>query len=270
MNKSFTLIEVLVVIVIIGILSSFLIISISNVITLADDAKLKNDINSLQKVIFASRGTGVFPIEESVCNIGENCTELESVLIPKYYPSQSSIPKNSNNTYYTYQSDLDGNDFIIKGLLSNGNIYQYKYSEGFSESVPPSGPEERVTNGGFEDGLNGWTYSGSPAWTTTTIYKHGGTSSAYNNYFYGQNLSQSIDLTDVNNLSLWFKTENGLSVKVKLNGVEVYQSLYDTWPWTNINIDVSLYSGSHTLSFDVGNGDSNLYIDDVSALTVVP
>lgn len=269
MIKSFTLIEVLVVIVIMGILSSFLIISMSNVITLADDAKIKNDINSLQKVILASKGTGFFPVEAEICNIGDNCTALESILIPQYYPSQSSIPKNPNNTYYTYQS-ADGSDFIIKGILSNENVYQYKYSEGFSEYTSPSGPEERVINGGFENGLNGWTYSGSPAWTTTSADKHSGTKSAYNSYFYGQNLSQSIDLTDVNNLSLWFKTENSLSVKVKLNGAEVYSSSYATWPWTNINIDVSLYSGNYTLSFGVGNGESNLYIDDVSALTVVP
>lgn len=131
-QKAFTLIEILIVIVVIGILSAFILVAMSSIINSANDAKIQNDITSLQKIIIASRGGGDFPTQASECQIGNNCTALQSVLIPNYYSSTSSIPRNpKDSSYYTYQS-TDGSDFSISGLLSNGYTYQYTYSSGFS------------------------------------------------------------------------------------------------------------------------------------------
>ena len=136
MIKGFTLIEVLVVIVIVGILSSFLIISISNVITLADDAKIKNDINSLQKVLLSYKTLyGLAPQESDECEIGNNCTVLQGDLIPNYYSSVNSMPRDPAGAYYKYQS-TNGSDFTLKGTLSTNYTYQYNYSSGFSEIEP--------------------------------------------------------------------------------------------------------------------------------------
>lgn len=48
-NRSFTLIEILIVIVIIGIISTLIIVSFSNIINSANDSKRKHDMDTLQR-----------------------------------------------------------------------------------------------------------------------------------------------------------------------------------------------------------------------------
>ncbi|MDD5013435.1 MAG: prepilin-type N-terminal cleavage/methylation domain-containing protein, partial [Candidatus Pacebacteria bacterium] len=71
-TKSFTLIEVLVGIVVVGILSSFIIVSISSFVDDANDTKRKKDLDSIASSLLAYKTlTGSYPIEASDCNIGE-------------------------------------------------------------------------------------------------------------------------------------------------------------------------------------------------------
>lgn len=128
MNKSFTLIEILVVITVVGTLSSFLVIGTNNIIDIANDSKIKHDIANLQKAIISAKGSGDFVIKS--CEIGNGCTELESVLVPTYYSSTSAIPRNPNGTYYKYSS-TDGKNFVVRGILSNETPYIYDYELGY-------------------------------------------------------------------------------------------------------------------------------------------
>lgn len=101
-QKSFTLIEILVVIVIVGILSGFVLIISSNVVDSANDAKRKNDINGLQKVLLSYKTLyGLAPQESDECEIGNDCTSLQGSLIPEYYSSAASMPRDPDGTYYT-------------------------------------------------------------------------------------------------------------------------------------------------------------------------
>jgi type II secretory pathway pseudopilin PulG len=166
--KSFTLVEAILIVLIIGIISSFILVSLNNIVNLANDARAKNYLSSLQKIIISSKKGGNFPIETVECEIGNNCTNLQSFLVPEYFPTLSQIPRDSSGQYFKYQS-TDGNDFTIRTVLSNGNTYQYNYFLGFSMTPPSS----CVSNGGIIcteiiDGVytvNKYTGVGSTTWT---------------------------------------------------------------------------------------------------------
>lgn len=130
-NRSFTLIELLVVIAIVGILSGVVLVSSIGAVNSANDSKLKYNITGLVKAIIAAKGSGNFVIKS--CEIGNGCTELENILIPTYYSSTSSIPRNSDGTYIRYSS-TDGANFMVRGILSNGNSYMYDYELGFMDN----------------------------------------------------------------------------------------------------------------------------------------
>lgn len=134
--KSFTLIEVLVVIVVVGILSSFLIVATNNITESTNDAKRKNDIASLQKLLLSYKTMyGNAPIEATECDIrndASGCTTLKSALVPDH---TQLFPTDPSGTYYKYQS-TDGSDFTVKATLSTNYKYQYSYSSGFSEIEP--------------------------------------------------------------------------------------------------------------------------------------
>lgn len=132
-NKSFTLIEILIVIIVVGILSTFVLVISNNITESSRDAQRKHDVDNLQKLILSYKTLyGLAPIEATECDIrndASGCTILKAALIPDH---AQLFPTDPSGTYYTYQS-ADGTDFTIKASLSNDYFYEYKYSNGFSE-----------------------------------------------------------------------------------------------------------------------------------------
>ena len=138
-KKSFTLIELLIVIAIIGILSAIIIISTISASDSAADVKKKADINQINKLLMMyDAENGGFPIETTPCQTSL-CSTLTAALIPKY---TSIIPSG-----YTYQSD--GSSFTTKATLSNSNIYTYS-------SVTNSYTEVAGSAGGGNGCDTGW------------------------------------------------------------------------------------------------------------------
>ncbi len=125
-TKSFTLIEVLVVLVILGILSTFIIISLNNVIDSSNDAKRKKDLDSVSKMLMTYGVlNGSYPIDD--CNIGEEgCLEELSEYT-------SSFPKDPSGSSYTYISDEYGSTYTITATLSTGQALSYNPEDGFSQ-----------------------------------------------------------------------------------------------------------------------------------------
>ena len=126
--KSFTLIEVLIGIVVVGILSSFIIVSISSFVDDANDTKRKKDLDSIASSLLAYKTlTGSYPIEASDCNIGEESC-LDELTKSGY---ATNFPIDPDGTKYTYTSD--GTTYTIKASLSNNQTLTYNPDTGYSE-----------------------------------------------------------------------------------------------------------------------------------------
>lgn len=121
-KKAFTLIEMLVVVMIIGILSSFVFIQINSSINAGKDVKRKADIELLANAVvsYSSDHYSSKPITDfDGCQIGVDCgTEIENSL-KAYLPTLPNDP--NSDTSYIYQSN--GNDCTISATLSNGEVY---------------------------------------------------------------------------------------------------------------------------------------------------
>lgn len=78
-NKSFTLIEILTVILIVGILSAIIIVSISSILNSTQDAKRKKDLDSISKALL-EYGVMIdsYPVEASDCNIGDGYRKFKN------------------------------------------------------------------------------------------------------------------------------------------------------------------------------------------------
>lgn len=132
--------------------------------------------------------------------------------------------------------------------------------------------EQRIVNGGFEDWPDptvGWTAVASEdclflIWP----YYHSGSWSAVMVSFVGvPYLTQDINFTNVNELSFWYDHYGiGFFVAIDDTLIDYYDAMGD---WSQVTIDVSGYSGTHTLKFGLAfgseDGDVFVFIDDVSA-----
>jgi prepilin-type N-terminal cleavage/methylation domain-containing protein len=118
-NKAFTLIELLVVIAIIGILSGLIVISMNASVNSANDTKRKANIDAIRKALVIEKVFGLYPIQTVPCEVGNNCNNLSSVLIPTYF---STLPRDPSGAYYNYYS-ADGTSYTLTANLSSGQVY---------------------------------------------------------------------------------------------------------------------------------------------------
>lgn len=138
-------------------------------------------------------------------------------------------------------------------------------------AVSAVGPAfEVVANGGFEKGTTeGWN---ADNWQVVAGTEHGGTFAAfvpmeYSNDYY---ISQSVDFTGVDTLTFWYlltgDEEGNPGVSCEIDNVNVFAG-FEKEQWAQGTVDTSSYTGIHTISFFVGSGVKDLYIDDVSAMS---
>jgi prepilin-type N-terminal cleavage/methylation domain-containing protein len=130
-KKAFTLIELLVVVAIVGILSGFIFVSMTNAINAAKDAKRKADLSSIEKalLVYGVNHGGTYPysaLDTYPCNLTGSInlctnTNLSSALSPYL----GVLPTDPNGTSYTYTGVADTSSFVLTGTLSNGNSYYY-------------------------------------------------------------------------------------------------------------------------------------------------
>lgn len=84
-NAAFTIVELLIVIVVIGILAALVISTFSGVQARARDADRSSDVNALKKALEAYKiDNGTYPAVCSADNAGCSTNDLASSLVPKY------------------------------------------------------------------------------------------------------------------------------------------------------------------------------------------
>lgn len=143
-NLAFTIVELLVVIVVIGILAAITAVSYTGITARAYDSQRKDAMSTLDKAIkaLAALNNDAYPIENSPCNVGAPfgevpCSNLESSLLN----ISPTIPKDPLSGYYKYYSD--GSSYILSTTLSDGMYYSYssegKYSSGNGASSISAG-----------------------------------------------------------------------------------------------------------------------------------
>ena len=119
-RKSFTLIELIVVIAIIGILAAFVIANLSGSRSAANDAVRKNDISNLYKSIVGKQTINELPYPDITSTIeeGKTNTGLQS-FINQFL---ATTPYDPNPTKaYLYKGN--GKDFSIAAFLDDGTCF---------------------------------------------------------------------------------------------------------------------------------------------------
>ena len=254
-TKSFTLIEVLVALVILGILSTFIIISLSSVIDSSNDAKRKKDLDSVSKMLMTYGVlNGSYPVDD--CNIGEEgCLEELSEYT-------SSFPKDPNGDSYHYSSD--GSTYTITANLSDGQELTYNPEIGFSQTEGGGeGGEgdpfvDPIVNGSFDGTWTGWTAAGGSTKSVSDTSAYAGSYTSLINYGLDclkAEIYQNITIPDVVgkiNLEFWERTyfHNWAGAGgVKFNDDWLFCVGYwvsgriGTTNWAKQTIDVSAYKG---------------------------
>jgi len=95
---AFTLIELLVAIAIVGVLSAFVFVSLSQAINTANDTKRKSDLSAIQKAIlmYSVQNNQDLPSLDSDCDICDSCPGLAKTFIliwPNIFPMYLLIQK---------------------------------------------------------------------------------------------------------------------------------------------------------------------------------
>jgi len=134
--KAFTIIELIIVITIIGIISSIVIIQVNGANNASKDALRMMDIKNIANavVLYSVDHQRLKPSTNGViCEINNNCPiEISQALTPYL----EKIPTDPNSgTYYKYISN--GDDCKISASLSNGKTYEYSCSDGISVAANP-------------------------------------------------------------------------------------------------------------------------------------
>jgi type II secretion system protein G len=109
-QSGFTIVELLIVIVIIGILAAITIVAYNGIQQRARDSARTSDIAGVQKALELYRAdNGIYPSVGSD-NVGYNLSTLSTALVPKYI---STIPNDPNTSLMNYQ--------YVRGAATSGS-----------------------------------------------------------------------------------------------------------------------------------------------------
>lgn len=123
-DGGFTIVELLIVIVVIGILAAITIVAFNGIQARAAYTAYKSDIQSINKAIqlyYADNGS--YPTNgTSTCSVGNTTSNVDFVfnLVPTYL-AKTPVPRNYGNNYYAYCHRADGSNYKLIRLVSGGS-----------------------------------------------------------------------------------------------------------------------------------------------------
>jgi len=181
--KSFTLIEILVALAVISIIAGFVFVYMNGAANTAKDMKRKADIEVVKNALvqYRSEHYSIGPVQDSPCEIGNNCTNLDSAL----QSFLGAAPKDPDGTSYIYQS-TSGTDCTILAVLSNGTAYKYDCeTDSFSLVAVVNGDcgissayELNESTPGLCDAGTVNSFSGTGPWNWNCLGSNGGSNAS--------------------------------------------------------------------------------------------
>lgn len=119
-QKGFTIVELLIVIIIIGILAALVIVAYTGIQNRANDAAVQSDLRNVgQKVMTFYATEGKYPL---------STTELSglNLKVSKDAYGHHYVVSGINNYNMAYCVDATNNDFVIVAASKSGNVYRFK------------------------------------------------------------------------------------------------------------------------------------------------
>ncbi len=120
-SRGFTIVELLIVIVVIGILAAIVIVAFNGVQSRAKYATMKSDIASFEKIIkLYYIDEGSYPPPDSATPAGPNTLNFATIpgIVPKYASRVPAFPSGSIG-YYAYIRSSDGQNYKIVRLVNS-------------------------------------------------------------------------------------------------------------------------------------------------------
>jgi prepilin-type N-terminal cleavage/methylation domain-containing protein len=242
MNKSFTLIEVLVVIVVIGVLSAFILVGMSSITSNANVAKNKVYVNSMRNSLLINL-IAEWNLDGNVNDPwkGHNGTLVDA-----------PVPKTESDCAIDGCYWLDGsNDYINLGNSTDFSFGTGNFTISYWSKQDSSTPKPIMCDGNHGDANNSWYIEQMNGIMVTRFY-YGGIDQNDGSWF-------SVPGITMNKWHYYIVTRNvgELKLKVYLNGVLVKE-------FTSINVINITDANDLYLGYDArGMGSFNGYIDDV-------
>lgn len=170
-SRGFTIVELLIVIVVIGILAAIVIVAYQGVTARANDAAVQADFTNIAKKL------QLYQADNSAYPWGSTWTDfnsrMKSVGISLSRSSYATPPSPDGNVVYV--SDNSGENFGIVAKSKSGKVFCYTSRWGTARdcsstgNFPTSGMGVfRTLMGGMNDPLTAWAWS-SDAWDTNWL-----------------------------------------------------------------------------------------------------
>lgn len=158
-QPGFTIVELLIVIVVIGILAAITIVAYNGIQGRANDAAIKSDLSSIAKKIqFYKVDQGVYPV--GAAQLGT----LDLQVTKSAYGNHYMVSANAYNLLYCRNNTSSPNQFGLVAYSKSGNSFQYTNGQVSDYTDPKVGSATTCSSLGIDIGTSRDYFYDQGAW----------------------------------------------------------------------------------------------------------